>query len=57
MGAKSQAEIITLSANFHFVSYENDEGIFNFSLLDLEFCLVYLTVFFSVLSKFLCISF
>ena len=42
-GAKSETEIITISTNFSFVSYDNDEGIFNVSLLDLDFCLEYLT--------------
>ena len=49
MGAKSETEIITISTNFRFVSYDNDEGIFNVSLLYFDFCLEYLTVF-SVLS-------
>ena len=44
-GAKSETEIITISTNFSFVSYDNDEGILNVSLLDLDFCLEYLTVF------------
>ena len=44
-GAKSETEIIMISTNFSFVSYDNDEGIFNVSLLDLDFCLEYLTVF------------
>ena len=42
-GAKSETEIITISTNFSFVSYDTDEGIFNVSLLDLDFCLEYLT--------------
>ena len=41
-GAKSETEIITVSTNFSFVSYDTDEGIFNVSLLDLDFCLEYL---------------
>ena len=41
-GAKSETEIITISTNFSFVSYDTDEGIFNVSLLDLDFCLEYL---------------
>ena len=40
--AKSETEIITISTNFSFVSYDTDEGIFNVSLLDLDFCLEYL---------------
>ena len=36
MGAKSETEIITISTNFSFVSYDTDEGIFNVSLLDLD---------------------
>ena len=42
-GAKSETEIITISTNFSFVSYDTDEGIFYVSLLDLDFCLEYLT--------------
>ena len=42
-GAKSETEIITISTNFSFVSYDTVEGIFNVSLLDLDFCLEYLT--------------
>ena len=42
-GAKPETEIITISTNFSFVSYDTDEGIFNVSLLDLDFCLEYLT--------------
>ena len=34
-----------ISTNFSFVSYDYDEGIFNVSLLDLDFCLEYLTFF------------
>ena len=45
MGAKSETEIITISTIFRLFSYDNDEGIFNVSLLDLDFCLDYLTVF------------
>ena len=44
-GAKSETEIITISTNFSFVSYDTDEGIFNNSRLDLDFCLEYLTFF------------
>ena len=44
-GAKSETAIITISTNFSFVSYDNDEGNFNLSLLDLDFCLEYLTIF------------
>ena len=44
-GAKSETETITVSANFSFVSYDTDEGIFNVSLLDLDLCLEYLTFF------------
>ena len=42
-GAKSETEIITISTNFSFVSYGTDESIFYVSLLDLDFCLEYLT--------------
>ena len=42
-GAKSVTEIITISTNFNFVSYDTNEGIFNVSLLDLDLCLEYLT--------------
>ena len=38
-GAKSETEIITISTNFSFVSYDNDVSNFNVSLLDLDFCL------------------
>ena len=44
-GATSETEIITISTNFSFVSQDTDEGIFNVSLLDLDFCLEYLTFF------------
>ena len=44
-GAKLEREIIKISTNFSFVSYGTDEGIFNVSLLDLDFCLEYLTFF------------
>ena len=44
-GAKSETEIITISTNFSFVSYDTDEGIFNVTLLDLDICLEYLTFF------------
>ena len=44
-GAKSETEIIRISTNLSFVSYNNDEGIFHVSLLDLDFCLEYLTVY------------
>ena len=37
--AKSETEIITISTNFSFVSFDTDEGIFNVSLLDLDFLL------------------
>ena len=53
-GAKSETEIITIPTNFSFVSYDTDEGIFNVSLLDLDFCLKYLTVF-RVLRNILCL--
>ena len=36
---------LQFSTNFNFVSYDTDEGIFNVSLLDLDFCFEYLTVF------------
>ena len=45
MGAKSEIEIITISTNFSFVSYDTNEGIFNVSFLDLDFYLEYLTFF------------
>ena len=35
--------VITISTNFSFVSYDTDEGIFNVSLLALDYCLEYLT--------------
>ena len=53
-GAKSETEIITISTNFSFVSYDTDEGIFNVSRLDLDFCLEYLK-FFRVLRYILCL--
>ena len=53
-GAKSETEIITISTNFSFVSYDTDESNINVSLLDLDFCLEYLT-FFRVLSCILCL--
>ena len=53
-GAKSETEIITISTNFSFVSYDTDEGIFNVSLLGLDFCLEYLTCF-RVLRHILCL--
>ena len=43
-----------ISTNFSFVSYDNDEGIFNVSLLDLDFYLDYLTCF-RVLRYILCL--
>ena len=52
-GAKSETEIITISTNFSFVSYDTDEDIFNVSLLDLDFCLEYL-IFLEVLRYILC---
>ena len=52
--AKSETEIITISTNFSFVSYDTDEGIFNVSLLDLDFCLEFLTLF-RVLRCILCL--
>ena len=41
VGAKCEVEIITISTNFSccFLSYNQDECIFNVSLLDLDFCL------------------
>ena len=54
-GAKSEKEIITISTNFSFVSYDTDEGIFNVPLPDLDFCSEYLT-FFRVLRYILCLS-
>ena len=53
-GAKSETEIITISTNFSFVSYDTDKGIFNVSLLDLDFFLKYFT-FFRVLRYILCL--
>ena len=53
MGAKSETEIITISTNFSFVSYDTDEGIFNVSIIALDFCLDNLT-FFRVLRYILC---
>ena len=53
-GAKSDTEIITISTNFSLISYDTDEGIFNFSLLDLDFCFEYLTLF-RVLRYILCL--
>ena len=52
-GAKSETEIITISTNFSFVSNDTDEGIFNVSLLDSDFCLEYL-IFLEVLRYILC---
>ena len=52
-GAKSETEIITNSTTFSFVSYDTDEGIFNVSLLDLDFCSEYHT-FLRVLRYILC---
>ena len=43
-----------ISTNFSFVSYDTDEGIFHVSLLDLDFCLEYLTLF-RVLRYILCL--
>ena len=43
-----------ISANFSFVLYDTDEGILNVSLLDLDFCLEYLT-YFRVLRYILCL--
>ena len=42
-----------ISTNFSFVSYDNDEGIFNDSLLDLDFCSD--RTFFRVLRYILCL--
>ena len=42
-GANSETEIITISTNFSFISYDTDESNINVSLLDLDFCLEYLT--------------
>ena len=53
-GAKSDTEIITISTNFSFVSYDIYEGIFKVSLLDFDFCLEYLTLF-RVLRYILCL--
>ena len=55
MDAKSETEIITISTNFSFVSYDTNEGIFNVSFLDLDFCFEYLT-FFRVLRYILCLN-
>ena len=54
MGAKPETEVITISTNFSFVSYDSDESILNVSLLKLGFCLQYLT-FFRVLRYILCL--
>ena len=54
MGAKSKTEIIMISTNFSFVSYDTYEGSFYVSLLDLDICLEYLT-FFRVLRYILCL--
>ena len=54
MVAKSKTDIIKISTNFSLVSYDTDEGIFHVSLLDLEFCLEYLT-FFRVLRYNVCL--
>ena len=54
MGAQSETEIITISTNFSFVSYDTNEGIFNVLFPDLDFCLEYLT-FFRVLRYILCL--
>ena len=53
-GAKSDTEIITISTNFSFISYDTDESNINVSLFDLDFCLEYLT-FFRVLRCILCL--
>ena len=53
-GAKSETEIITISTNFSLISYDTDESNINVSLLDLDFCLDYLT-FFRVLKCILCL--
>ena len=45
MGDKSEPEIITISINLRLGSFDNDEGFFLFFLLDLDFCLEYLTDF------------
>ena len=54
MGAKSETEIITISTNFSFLTYDTNEGIFNVSFFDLDFCLEYLA-FFRVLRYILCL--
>ena len=53
-GAKSETEIIAISTNFSFVSYDTNECIFNVSFLVLAFFLEYLT-FFRVLKYILCL--
>ena len=53
-GVKAETEIIAISTNFSFVSFDTDEGIFNVSLLDLDFCLKYLNIF-RVLRYILCL--
>ena len=45
VSAKSEVEIITISTDFYFLLYDKDEGICNVTLLDLDFCLEYTTVF------------
>ena len=41
--AKSETEIIAITTNFSFISYDTDGGIFNVSFLDLDFCSEYRT--------------
>ena len=57
MGAKSETEVITISTNFSFVSYDTDEGTFNVSLLELDFLLGICYIFFSVLGIFCALLF
>ena len=52
--AKLETQIITISTNFSFISYDADESNINVSLLDLDFCLEYLTCF-KVLRCILCL--
>ena len=53
-GTKPETEVITISTNFSFVSYDTDEGILNVSFLDLDFWLEYLT-FLRILRYILCL--
>ena len=54
MYSKCETEIISISTNFSFFSYDKDGCIFNISLLILAFCLELLAVL-RVISKPLCL--